>query len=68
VAACLVKLVCELPDEARRSLSIWTCAELARTLVYDGVVDAISPQSVQRILESHRPKPWLVKWPKTPHA
>lgn len=69
VAAYLVKLACELPDEARRSLSIWTCAELARTLVCDGVVDAISPQSVQRILQSHRLKPWRVHFwlsPKQP--
>jgi DDE superfamily endonuclease len=55
-----VKLACELPDEVRRSLSLWTCAELARTLVADGVIDAISPQSVQRILQSHKLKPWRV--------
>jgi len=55
-----VKLACELPDEARRSLSLWTCAELARTLVSEGAVAAISPQSVQRILESHPLKPWRV--------
>jgi transposase len=64
-----VKLACELPDEARRSLSLWTCAELARMLVSQGVVDTISPQSVQRILESHRLKPWRVHFwlsPKTP--
>jgi transposase len=64
-----VKLACELPDQARRSLSLWTCGELARTLVAQGVVDAISPQSVQRILESHRLKPWRVHFwlsPKTP--
>ena len=64
-----MKLACELPDQARRSLSLWTCGELARTLVAQGVVDAISPQSVQRILESHRLKPWRVHFwlsPKTP--
>jgi hypothetical protein len=33
-----------------RSLALWTCAELARTLVRDGFVDAISPQTVQRVL------------------
>lgn len=60
VAAHLVKLACELPDEARRSLSLWTCAELARTLKRDGVVEEISPQTVQRILESHQLKPWRV--------
>jgi hypothetical protein len=58
-----------LPDDKRRSLSTWTCAELARTLRRDGVVDEISPQSVQRILASHRLKPWRVHYwlsPKVP--
>jgi transposase len=63
-----VKLACELPDEARRSLSLWTCAELARTLRRDGIVDEISPQSVQRILESHKLKPWRVHLWLTPKA
>jgi len=55
-----VKLACELPDKADRSLSLWTCAELARTAVERGVVDSISPQSVQRILASYKLKPWRV--------
>jgi hypothetical protein len=62
VVAHLVKLACALPDEARRSLSLWTCAELARTLVRDKVVESISPQSVQRILLSYRLKPWRVHY------
>ena len=65
----LVKLACELPDDAGRSLSLWTCAELARTLCRDGVVEANSPQSVQRVLSSHKLKPWRVHhWmsPKVP--
>ena len=56
----LVKLACELPDAVDRSLSLWTCAELARTAQRDKVVDSISPQSVQRILHSHKLKPWRV--------
>lgn len=60
MATYLTKLACELPEEAGRSLSLWTCAELARTLVRDGVVDAISPQTVQRLLQSSRLKPWRV--------
>jgi hypothetical protein len=60
VATHLVKLACELPDRAGRSLSLWTCGELARTAVDRGVVDSISPQSVQRILTCHTPKPWRV--------
>lgn len=56
----LVKLACELPDKAGRSLSLWTCAELARTAVERSIVDSISPQSVQRILLSQKLKPWRV--------
>lgn len=60
IALYLVKLACELPDAAGRSLSLWTCAELARSLKSASVVDAISPQSVQRILQAHQLKPWRV--------
>jgi hypothetical protein len=60
VGAHVVKLACELPDTQRRSLSLWTCAELARSLRCEKVVEAISPQSVQRILASNRLKPWRV--------
>jgi hypothetical protein len=60
VAAHLVKLACELPDDARRSLSLWTCAELARSLETEGIVEDISPQTVQRLLASHKLKPWRV--------
>ncbi len=62
VATHLVKLACELPDDAGRSLSTWTCAELARMLTTSGVVETISPQSVQRILSSHKLKPWRVHY------
>jgi transposase len=58
VAIHLVKIACERPDEVGRSLSHWDCAELARQVVADGVVDSISPQTVQRILASHKLKPW----------
>jgi hypothetical protein len=68
VTAHLVKLACELPDAAGRSLSLWTCAELARSLVRDGVVKKISPQSVQRILFSQKLKPWRVHYWLTPKA
>lgn len=43
----LVKMACELPEEQGRSLSLWTCAELARSLGEVGVVESISPQSVR---------------------
>src|SRR6516164_8653694 len=58
VAIHLVKIACERPDNVGRSLSHWDCAELARQLITDGVVESISPQTVQRILASHKLKPW----------
>jgi transposase len=65
----VVRLACELPERAGRSLSQWDCAELARQLVIDEVVAAISPQTVQRILAANRLKPWRQHvWlhPRTP--
>jgi transposase len=58
VAIHLVKIACERPDEVGRSLSHWDCAELARQLIADEAVATISPQTVQRILASHKLKPW----------
>ena len=65
----LVHRACELPEQAGRSLSQWDCTELARQLVIDEVVAAISPQTVQRILAANRLKPWRSHvWlhPRTP--
>jgi transposase len=58
VALSVVKLACERPEVIGRSLSQWDSTELARQLVHDGVVEAISPQTVQRILASHTLQPW----------
>ena len=69
VALHLVRRACELPEQAARSLSQWDCAELARQLVIDEVVAAISPQTVQRMLATDRLKPWRSHvWlhPRTP--
>jgi hypothetical protein len=54
----VVKLACEPPDVVGRSLSQWASAELARQLVRDDVVAAISPQTVQQILAHYQLKPW----------
>lgn len=54
----LVKIACELPDRLGVSLSQWDCQELARKLVDDGVVTSISAQTIGRILNHHRLKPW----------
>lgn len=53
-------MACELPDDQRRSLSLWSCSELARALREDGVVECISPQTVHRTLACHKLKPWRV--------
>jgi hypothetical protein len=58
VAMHRVKMGCELPDHVGRSLAQWDCAELARELVANGVVPAISHETVRRILQSHHLKPW----------
>ncbi len=54
----LVRLACQMPDDRERSLAVWDSVELARELVREGVVTAISPQTVQRILSHHKLKPW----------
>jgi transposase len=69
VALHLVRRACELPEQAGRSLSQWDCAELARQLVREAVVAAISPQTVHRLLAAARLKPWrqhLWLHPRTP--
>jgi transposase len=58
VAMHLVKIACEMPDRLGRSLSQWDCEELARKLELDKVVESISSETVRRILENHRLKPW----------
>jgi hypothetical protein len=53
-----VKMACERPEVVGRSLSQWDSAELALQVGHDGVVDQMSPQTVQRILAHHKLKPW----------
>jgi hypothetical protein len=69
VALHVIHRACELPDAVGRSLSQWDCTELARQLVLEGIVAAISPQTIQRILARCRLKPWrshLWLHPRTP--
>lgn len=58
VALYIVKLACERPDRLSRSLSHWDCPELVRKLKADGIVQTISPETVGRILRSHKLKSW----------
>ena len=65
----VVRLACDLPEAAGRSLSQWDCTELARDLEQDGIVESISPQTIQRILDRWQLKPWrshLWLHPRTP--
>jgi transposase len=59
VVAEVKALACELPATTGVPLSKWTCADLARELVGRHVVDAISPDTVWRILADDAIKPWL---------
>jgi transposase len=64
-----VKIACQRPDPAGRSLSQWDCAEIRRQLIADGVVENISAERVRQLLADHRLKPWRHKmWlsPKVP--
>jgi transposase len=58
VALHVVKMACERPDDHGRSLSQWDCAEIARSLVAEGLVEGISDEPVRRILSHHTLKPW----------
>ena len=58
VAIHVVRLACERPDLLGRSLSQWDCAELARQLIAEGIVEDISAATVRRILAAHQLKPW----------
>jgi transposase len=68
VAVHLVKLACERPDRLGRSLSQWDCVELARQLAREGLVERLSPETVRRILEHHKLKPWRHHLWLSPHT
>ena len=61
VAIHAVKIACQRPDTAGRSLSQWDCAEIRRELIADGIVQSISTERVRQLLASHRLKPWRHK-------
>jgi transposase len=57
VAIPLVKMACERPALAGRSLSPWDCSELARKLIEEGGVSSLSTETVRRVLSPHKLKP-----------
>ena len=69
VALHVTKLACELPKLRGLPLGLWDCTELARQLIADEVVKAISANTVRRILAANQLKPWRQRmWlsPKVP--
>jgi hypothetical protein len=68
VAVHLVTRACERPDTRGRSLSPWDGVELARPLEREGLVEHISPETVHRILEHHKLKPWRHHLWRSPHT
>jgi len=54
----VIKIACEMPEKYGRSLAMWDCQEIAKELIRTKVVDSISSESVRRILESQKIKPW----------
>ncbi len=60
IAAYVVKLACERPDNVGCSISQWFCIDIASQLIAEGIVDSISPETIRRILKNHKLKPWRV--------
>jgi len=58
VAMHIIKIACEMPHLRGRSLSQWDCNEIARELVRSGIVSSISAETVRRILNYQKLKPW----------
>lgn len=65
----VLRLACERPDDLGRSISVWTCGQLAQQLQDEGIVEDISAATVRRWLLGAKLRPWRVHaWmnPKSP--
>ena len=51
-------LACQLPAETEVPLARWSCPDLAREAVARGIVAAISPSTIRRMLAADMLKPW----------
>lgn len=58
VVAEVKALACELPAQADVPLARWSCPELARQAVADGVCERVSASTVRRWLAADALKPW----------
>lgn len=52
----IIALACEAPADSARPVSHWTPKEIAAEAVKRGIVESISPQSVERFLKGSRAK------------
>ncbi len=50
----IMALACETPAEAERPVSTWTPRELAEQAIKRGIVEQISPRTVERFLKGER--------------
>lgn len=58
VAMHIIKVACEMPELRGRSIDKWDCSEIANELIRTNIVDSISVETVRRILNSQKLKPW----------
>lgn len=56
----IVKLACQMPDLCGRSICLWDCEEIRKQLIQDNIVSSISAETIRRILQHHKLKPWRV--------
>jgi transposase len=58
VAMHIIKIACEMPELRGRSLDKWNCEEIANELIRTKIATSISGESVRRILNVQKLKPW----------
>jgi transposase len=58
VVAQVKALACEMPAASGAPLARWSCPELARHAVAEGIAPALSPSTVRRWLADDAIKPW----------
>lgn len=58
VAMHIIKIACEMPELRGRSLDKWDCEEIAKELIRTNIVKSISGETIRRILNSQKLKPW----------
>jgi len=70
VVAQVKALACEMPAASGAPLARWSCPELARHAVAEGIAPTLSPTTVRRWLADDAIKPWQHRswiFPRDPH-